>query len=272
MEGNVELLGRQIRYQKEGKGEALVMVHGLGGSLGEWGRVMESLGRDFTVYTFDLPGHGHSGGLGRSEANLSFGRLILEEFLKIFDLEKPTLLGGSMGGLIVLDYALSFPDRVKKLILVDSSGLGKEIAWFLKVTTIPVLGEIASRPTGKNVERMMGHMVVDISCISQDMLSRSCETRDRPGNQKALLKLLRHGVNLFGQKRKVRRTDSLPNLKVPTLILWGEKDQVVPVAHGTRASKLIPGAKLHIFPNTGHWPHVECPEEFSGIIRTFAST
>ena len=263
----IDVLGRRIAYETEGQGPCLLLVHGLGSSYEEWGRSFGELSKYFTVFAVDLPGHGRSGPLQAEETSFSFGVVFLRELCDELGLDRPIVAGFSFGGLLALRYTLSYPERVEKLILVSSAGLGRHISWFIRCATLPGLGELLTVPSRLKI-RMLAR---DHSALSKDEIAALYEARRLPGDQDVFLRMLRYGVSFWGgQKETVQVSDgSLKSLEVPTLIIWGEQDSRFPLADGARAASVLPNGEFHAFFGAGHWPQAEHPEEFARVVRDF---
>ena len=248
-----EIGGVEVSGQIVGSGPPVLLFHGWGGSQAEWQSNLEALARHFKVYAPDLHGHGLSE--LTFERNLESGRRLFLAFLESEGLEKVSLIGQSMGGFLALDFALSYPDRVAKLVLVDSAGLGREVNWGLRLLTLPFLGEVVCDLLWPRLRRYL---------VGRFHITPGVE----PG-QGGLARLLRMGVGLGGQKLWPVVRERLPTLKMPTLIMWGERDPLFPVSQAYAAHKAIPGSKLHIFPRCGHVPPVENPSEFNEKLFEF---
>lgn len=266
---SIEIEGKLIRYLKEGRGEPLVLIHGLGNFMISWMQNTKNLAKRFTVHALDLPGHGYSSPLKKGEASLSFSSAFLERFFDKVGLDKFTCVGASLGGLICLRYALDYPDRVKKLVLVNSAGLGRGISWFLRVMSLPLVGEYFSRPDPKVVRRMSEKLVYHKECIPEEMVHALVHVRSIEDLRKNMLELLRYGVNMRGQKKRIIHLQELGNVTTPTLLLWGENDPVFSVEQAYRAVSLFPNAALRVFPETGHLLSLERPREFERAIIEF---
>ena len=261
----------RTHYQRAGNGPPLILIHGLGGSLRWWRPNIGAMAAIRTVYAVDLPGHGLS-----DKPPISYGlplaRSFLLNFMATTGLASADLMGHSAGGLIALDFALSYPDRVGKLVLVDSAGLGRSVAAFLKLMTLPVVGELLARPRRIFLRGLLRRLFYDRSLATPELLEELRQERSAPGFRQALLSALRSGVDIGGMKTRFSMAAKAPQLKAPTLILWGEEDRILPVSHARAAAQLLRGSRLHIFPRCGHAPNLERPEEFNQIVTDFLKT
>lgn len=264
-----DVVGKRVRYVREGSGEPLVLIHGLGNFAISWIKNIKMLAKHFTVYALDLPGHGYSTPLKKEEASLEFSSLFLESFFDELGLDQFVCAGASLGGLISLRYVLDYPGRVKKLVLVNSAGLGRGISLFLRIMTFPFVGEYFARPDPKLIRGMMERLVHNKECIPKSMVPAIARVRTLNGIRESMLVLLRYGVNILGQKKHALQVKELKQIKIPVLLLWGEEDSIFSVKQAYRAAKLLPDATLRVFPETGHLLPLERPREFEKEVIEF---
>ncbi len=264
----IDIDGKQIRYSKSGRGEPLVLIHGLGGFMIVWEGNIRSLSRNFTVYALDLPGHGYSSALQKDELNLEFSSLFLEKFFQALGLDNFVCVGTSLGGLIAMRYTFDYPGRVRKLILVGSAGLGKRMSILLRFMSLPFVGEYFSRP--KFVRKMLEQLVYDKRIITERLVEEFAKIRSKAELRRNTLGLLRYGVNIRGQRKHIIQEAELHKITIPTLLLWVENDPIFPVEQARRAVKHFPNAVLRVFPKTGHLVYLEQPEGFRKAIVEFA--
>jgi 4,5:9,10-diseco-3-hydroxy-5,9,17-trioxoandrosta-1(10),2-diene-4-oate hydrolase len=229
---------------------------------------MGSLAQGHTVYDLDLPGHGASDNpewTNRLDRSVEF----LLAFVDALSIQRASLVGNFMGGLLALSTALKYPQRVDRLVLEDSVGLGREVAWFLRLMSLPGLGELMTRPRREGVRWSLNRTFSDPSFISEELVESLLRERSRPGNKTAMLRILRRGINLAGVKKAFVLLDRLVDLEVPTLVVWGREDSIFPVAQGERTAGLIPGGRLEVFDECGHWPYLEARDAFNGLLQEF---
>ena len=266
-----EALGDRISYVHAGSGPPVILIHGLGGSTMVWQRNIEFLAQHYSVYAIDMPGHGYS-----SNPSLGYGLEAASKYLAAFmdavGISKAAIVGSSAGGLVAMHFALNHPERVSKLVIVDAAGLGKELATFLKLLSTPLLGELIARPSVGSMRALLRALIYDQSKVPLGLAEEMAEVRRLPGRKLALLKYLRFGANLFGQKQDVMQISVLPKVSVPTLVIWGRNDFLMPPSHGEKASKAIPGARLHVFDSCGHWPQMEKSDEFNKLLHEFLAS
>ena len=258
----------RVRYYQAGSGPPVILLHGLGEAAVIWYANVEPLARGHTVYAPDLPGHGASDE-PPWEYSLENSVYFLEAFMDALGLERASLVGNSMGGLVALALALERPQRVRRLVLEDAAGLGREIAGFLRFMSMPILGEllVSNRPNATQwVLRQVFH---NKAHVTERLVSLIHKERSRPGNTAAMLKMLRVGVSPLGVRPAINLTTRLKELHVPTIVFWGREDRVFPLSHGKRAARLIPEGKLRVFEQCGHWPHLEVSQTFNRALLDF---
>lgn len=266
----IKVLGKRVRYLKKGTGPPIVLIHGLGNFMICWTKNINALSKRFSVYALDLPGHGYSDPLKKDEMNLAFSSLFLENFFKVLGLNQFICVGESLGGLIAMRYVIDYPGRVQKLVLVNSAGLGRGASLFLRLMSLPIVGEYFSRPSNKMVRQMLERLVYDKKCVPKHMVNALVLVRSAKELRQNMLGLLRYGVNFSGQRKHIIQTKQLKHIKIPTLLLWGENDPLFSVKQARRAVKYLPNAVLQVFPKTGHLLPMEKPREFEKAVVEFA--
>ena len=268
----VELHGRSIGYLCGGKGPVLLLVHGMAGSSENWGEVVERLARRHTVIAPDLPGHGAS---ARGAGDYSVGSLAatLRDLLLVLGHERATVVGHSLGGGVAMQFAYQFPESTERLVLVSSGGLGPEVSMVLRAAALPgaELFIAATAGPGKRVGNVVGRGLAAAGIRpSADVaeVARGYASLSEPRRRRAFLATLRSVVGLRGQR--VAAVDRLYLAdEVPMLIVWGDRDRIIPVGHGEDAHRAIPNSRLEIFEGAGHLPQVEDPARFTAVLERF---
>ena len=260
--------GMDIHYAVAGEGPPIVFLHGLGASCVTWQENIGPLSERFTVYTPDIPGHGDSVKLG-VEYTVEAGVSFILGFLDAVGAQIAALAGSSMGGLIALQTALQHSERVSHLVLINTAGIGREIAGYLRVMSLPMLGEFLEGPTHRSAKAMMRLVFGPRKEYPEALFEELVRTRSLPGGRDAVLKSLRVGVNILGMKPEHRLLHRLRELQMPLMIVWGALDLVFPPKHAQAAVEAAPGSQLLFFPNAGHWPHMEEAERFNAEVTAF---
>ena len=266
------LHGRPVTYAQAGAGPVLLLVHGMGGGYENWREVIGPLARNYTVVAPDLPGHGAS---APGSGDYSVGALAvgLRDLLLALGHERATLVGHSLGGGIAMQLAYQFPELAERLVLVSSGGLGPEVSLVLRAAALPgsELWITASARTASWVGPAVGRGLAAIrfrpSPATVDVARGYASLAD-PGRRAAFLATLRSVINVGGQR--IDASDRLYlTAGMPTLIVWGQRDSIIPVSHGERAHAAIIGSRLEIFDGVGHIPHLEAPERFVAVLERF---
>jgi pimeloyl-ACP methyl ester carboxylesterase len=261
----------KTRYWALGdKGTVVILIHGLGASADIWMYNAEALAKEHRVYVPDLVGFGRS---DRPEPSFSpFDYTpFLDDFINILNLDKVSLVGQSLGGGIALYYALQFPQKVNKLVLVDNAGLGKEVIWTLRWMSLPLVGELFSYPSRKGVEIFFKLAVRNRALVTKDFVELYYDIFSRPGFQKFFLRLLRQIVNIRGAREEILGPimSNLSKITQPVLIIWGDKDRVLPLKQAYLGKEKLPNAKLKIMEGCGHIPFFEQSDEFNKMALKF---
>ena len=263
------------RYWTAGDtGPNVVLIHGVGRFLEEWLPSFDAIAAHCRVYALDLPGHGHTDKPLSASYRLADLAGFINDFMGALDISPAHVVSHSLGGGIALQLTLQFPEAVDKLVLVCSAGLGKEVTLVLRIATVPMLGEILTRPSLNGTRRLLKEFVKDPAFLTDDFVDLSYRMAALPGAQQAVLKTLRSAGNLFGQYDDTYRpiVDNLGSIESPVLIIWGRQDRVLPVAHGQAAVTRLPNARLEILEDCGHLPMLEQTQRFNESILDFLSS
>ncbi len=272
-EWQIELHGRRAVYRMAGKGPAVVLVHGMLNSSSHWQQVALELAADHTVIAPDLIGHGDSAA-PRGDYSLGAHAASIRDLLTALGVERATVVGHSLGGGVAMQFFYQFPARVERLVLISSGGLGHEVSPMLRTAALPGVSaalSLAAHPrllaglygAGARLrERGVRHGVY------VQAVARALRPLQRPQARAAFLHTLRSVIDVRGQR--VSATDRLYLLeRMPTLIVWGERDNTIPLAHGRRAHEAVPHSRLRTLPKAAHFPHLEAPEQLTAVLREF---
>jgi pimeloyl-ACP methyl ester carboxylesterase len=270
------LHGHSVAYRSAGSGPAIVLIHGITSNSLTWDAVAPSLARNHTVIAPDLLGHGES---AKPRGDYSLGAYAsgVRDLLISLGHESATVVGHSLGGGVAMQMAYQFPERCERLVLVGSGGLGREVSGLLRAATLPgsewVLPLLASAgllDAGRAFGRLLNRLGLSLRTDVQEMASGHASLAD-PDARAAFVHTLRTIVDPGGQR--VNASDRLYLAQeVPTLIVWGERDPIIPVAHGRAAHELIPNSRLEVFANAGHYPHVDESARFGRVLEDFIDT
>jgi len=274
-EWQIELHGRRAFYRMAGEGPVLVLVHGMLNSSSHWQRVALDLAADHTVIAPDLIGHGDSAA-PRGDYSLGAHAASIRDLLTALGLERATVVGHSLGGGVAMQFFYQFPSRVDRLVLISSGGLGHEVSPMLRTAALPGISAalaLAAHPrllaavygTGARLRERGVRQGVYVQAVA-----RALRPLERPQARAAFLHTLRSVIDVRGQR--VSATDRLYLLeRVPTMILWGERDNTIPAAHGRRAHEAVPHSRFRTLPGAAHFPHLEEPEQLAALLREFVA-
>jgi pimeloyl-ACP methyl ester carboxylesterase len=270
------LHGHRVSYRSGGEGPVLVLLHGITSSSASWEPVLPLLAEHFTVVAPDLLGHGES---AKPVGDYSLGAYacLVRDIMLALGHDRATVVGHSLGGGIAMQLAYQFPELIERLVLVSSGGLGREVSLALRAATLPgaelVLPLIASRPlvrAGEAVARAFG-LIGFRTGADLGEVARGIRSLSDLGARQAFVHTARSVIDVGGQR--VDATDRLYLAEaVPTMLMWGERDPIIPAVHGVRAHKLMPGSRLELFQGAGHFPHLVDPLRFVRCLRDFAAS
>jgi pimeloyl-ACP methyl ester carboxylesterase len=264
--------GRDVSYVEAGSGPLLLLIHGMAGTAENWQSVIEPLALRNTVIAPDFPGHGLSapGGGDYSLGSLASG---LRDLMLTLGHERATLVGHSLGGGVALQFTYQFPEMVERLVLVSSGGLGPDVSPILRAAALPGADLFISatagvgRRAGSLVGRGMGILGMRPSADVAEV-ARGYASLSDPERRKAFLATLRSVVGTEGQR--VAALDRLYlAAALPLLIVWGDRDPIIPVEHAEGAHRELPNSRLEIFEGVGHVPQLERPGTFIAAIQRF---
>jgi 4,5:9,10-diseco-3-hydroxy-5,9,17-trioxoandrosta-1(10),2-diene-4-oate hydrolase len=267
----VAIDGTRMRYWCSGQGEeTVVLVHGLGASADIWVQNIEELARGHQVIVPDLPG------FGKSEIPPpSFLPFQYTDFLaKLIDTitDGPVILvGQSLGGAVVLDYALQHPERTDRLVLLDSAGFGREVIWTLRLLSLPFIGELLCHPARKGVEVFFKLAVHNSAVVTEGLVDIFHGYFRRPGFKRFFLGLVRGLIDMRGARTEIlgKITANLHKIAKQVLIIWGREDRVLPLKHAYFGAAKLACASLKVMSGCGHLPFLERPEECNRLMLEF---
>jgi pimeloyl-ACP methyl ester carboxylesterase len=274
---HIELHGHDVTYRMAGEGPAVVLVHGLAGSSTTWKYVMPVLAENgYKVIAPDLLGHGQS---AKPRGDYSLGAYAsgIRDLMVALDVEKASFVGHSLGGGVAMQLAYQFPERCERLALVCSGGLGQEVNLFLRAVSLPgseFILPIVLAPWFRERAEGFGDIFRKVGWRPGSTLNevwRSYTTLTTREGQLAFIHTVRSVIDMAGQRVSARDRLYLA-AAVPTLIVWGDADRVIPVDHAYSAQELMPGSRLEILPGAGHFLPFEQPDWFNRILGDFLAT
>jgi pimeloyl-ACP methyl ester carboxylesterase len=266
----MSILGMQVHYRDQGvqsDSVPLILLHGMSSSLNTWDSVVFYLANHRRVISLDLPGFGLTGPSPENMYNFDYYNKFIDSFTRRLQLAKFTLVGNSMGGSIAWNYALFNPAVVDKLVLIDAAGYpkrGESGSLGFKIASTPVINNILLFATPKAlVRKSLETIYFDQSRVTDAQVERFHDMAIREGNRAAALLIFKGSFGTSQFKGKIKE------IKTPTLVLWGEKDNLISVENAYQFNQDIKGSKLEVYPNVGHVPMEEVPERVAKSILDF---
>jgi pimeloyl-ACP methyl ester carboxylesterase len=272
----IVLHGHRVFYRSAGSGPVVVLVHGITSTSDTWAKVLPYLAERFTVIAPDLLGHGES---AKPRGDYSLGAYAsgIRDLLIALGHERATFVGHSLGGGIAMQLAYQFPEHCERLVLVSSGGLGRDINALLRAASLPgselVLSLLVNEQVvgaGRVVGRMLGRIGLRVHTDMGEVLRGHASLSDGEARS-VFLHTLRTIVDPGGQTVDARDRLYLAQA-LPFLLVWGERDPIIPVEHARAAHRLVPGSRLELFPDAGHFPHLDDPLRFVRVLIDFMET
>ena len=273
---HVRIHGHDVGYRMAGSGPALLLIHGLTGSSTTWREVMPALADRFTVIAPDLLGHGES---AKPRGDYSLGAFAsgIRDLLVTLGIQRATVVGHSLGGGVAMQMAYQFPERCERLVLVNSGGLGKEVHAILRAVTLPGAELVLPVVLLPQVQRFLADLGAIAGRVGFRLGVRGAEIwRSYSGltetrGRVAFIHTVRSVIDVTGQRVSARDRVYLAR-EVPTLIIWGDRDRIIPVSHAYAAHELMEGSTLRIVEGADHFVPFEAPAAFLDALLGFIDT
>jgi pimeloyl-ACP methyl ester carboxylesterase len=273
---HVELHGHDAIYRTAGSGPPVVLIHGMVNSSRHWEQVAVRLADSYTVIAPDLIGHGDSA-TPRGDYSLGAHAAVIRDLLAAIGVDRSTVVGHSLGGGVAMQFFWQFPQHVERLALVSSGGLGPEVSPLLRSAALPGASGLlwlVAHPRAASALADLGDRLRERgsgSGVYLQAIARALRPLSVAGAREAFLNTLRSVIDVRGQR--VSALDRLYLLDgFPTLIVWGGRDNTIPVDHGRRAHAAVPDSRFEILPRAAHFPHLEDPEGLAAVLRDFLET
>src|SRR5271169_4390436 len=251
-EWQIELHGRRVIYRVAGNGPPIVLIHGMLNSSSHWQSVALTLASDHTVIAPDLIGHGDSAA-PRGDYSLGAHAASIRDLLAATGIDRATLVGDSLGGGVAMQFFYQFPERVERLVLISSGGLGHEVSPLLRSATLPGMSALLSLILRRRLHEMLWQAGGRLSQrkarvgVYLQATARALRPLETAGAREAFLQTLRAVIDTRGQR--VSATDRLYLMEaLPTMIVWGERDNTIPLRHGRSAHEAIPRSYFRTLP------------------------
>ncbi len=271
----VTIHGHEVSYRMGGDGPAVLLIHGMAGSSRTWKEVADLMVPTHTVIAPDLLGHGES---AKPRGDYSLGAFAsgLRDLLAVIGVDRATIVGQSLGGGVAMQLSYQHPELVERLVLVGSGGLGREVSWMLRALTLPgaeylmpVLFPGFVRDRGDAISRGLNKRGIAAPRLAE--MWRAYSSLAGAENRGAFLQTLRSVVDPGGQTVSAMDRVYLA-ASVPTMIVWGDQDPIIPIEHGRAAHDAIPGSRFEVLEGCGHFPHVEATKRFVDLLTDFIAT
>src|SRR2546421_338916 len=270
----IVLRGHRVSYRTAGEGDSVVLlIHGIVGCAKQWDPVARILAEHYTVLAPDLLGHGESA-KPRGDYSLGAYAVSVRDLLLALGHRRATVVGHSLGGGVAMQFAYEYPPFAERLVLVSSGGLGREVHPLLRAATLPgseiVLPMIAHERlhgVGSFLAQALDRIGLRAGPDLAEMV-RGYESLSDAGARMAFIHTLRAVLDITGQR--VNATDRLYlGELLPSMVIWGSRDPLIPVSHAKIAHEGLPGSRLEIFNDAGHFPQLHDPVLFAQTLRDF---
>jgi pimeloyl-ACP methyl ester carboxylesterase len=269
----IVLHGRTIAYRTGGAGPLLVLIHGITSNSATWDRVLPLLCRQYTVLAPDLLGHGRSD-KPRGDYSPAAHANMVRDLLDALGYDRATLVGHSLGGGIAVQFAYQYPERTERLVLVASGGFGEEVSMLFRAASLPGSGPAIALAAWKPIVELGTALTKLFSTVGLhgttdlEEIGRAYAMLSDRAARTAFLTTLRSVVDFRGQ-----RVSALGHVDVargvPSMLVWGTRDRLVPHIHAHRLRQLLPDTQLELFEGAGHFPHRDDPDRFVAVIDGF---
>ena len=268
--------GYRRAFVLAGQGPALLFIHGIGDSAAAWSELIPNLARDHTVIVPDLLGHGRSD-KPRADYSVAAYANAMRDLLTVVGVERATVVGHSLGGSVALQLAYQYPERCERLVLVAPGGIARDVHAVLRMVSSPIAEVVlpllrwpAFHAVGRGILRMLHWLDTDIGC-DREAIERALTGLVDATAQHAFVRTVRCVIDHRGQAANLIDRSYLAH-NVPTLLVWGTRDVIVPYAHARIAQRAMTGSRLEVFEGAGHFPHHHDPSRFLDVLRHFLVT
>jgi pimeloyl-ACP methyl ester carboxylesterase len=271
----LELHGDQVAYRDSGSGETVLLIHGMAGSSDTWRAVTPALAKKYRVVAPDLLGHGQSD-KPRGDYSLGAFAVWLRDLLDELGVTRATIVGQSLGGGVAMQFVYQHPDYCQRLVLISSGGLGPDVGWTLRLLSAPgaelMLPVIAPQPALKAGNKLRSwFMAAGIQSPRGAEIWSAYSSLADPKTRQAFLRTLRSVVDYRGQAVSALNRLHVAS-ELPIMAIWGDRDQIIPVAHAHAAHAARPESRLELLEGVGHFPQVERPTDVVDLIDDFITT
>ena len=266
--------GRAVRHRVTGAGDSLLLLHGIGRSLEDWGEQHDRLSDGRALHSLDLPGFGWSDPVAGT-ATLDALADALPPYLDAAGIPGPvTVVGNSLGGAVAMTLATRHPDRVRALVLADSAGFGRQVTVGLRMLAFDPLATLLMRPTPGNSRRSTRTIFHDPTLTTDARVRHAQVLSARPTHAATMLDIARDLGTVRGVSSRWRRplVESVRLSGLPVLAVWGDRDRILPPAHLAAVARELPEARTRLISHCGHMPQIERPDLFAALVEDFLAS
>lgn len=272
----VTIHGYRRAYVMAGQGPAILLLHGIGMDHRSWLPVIDKLASHYTVIAPDLLGHGRSD-KPRADYSIAGYANAMRDLLTVLRVRSVTVAGHSLGGGIAMQFAYQYPQMTQRLVLVAAAGMGRSVNPLIRYFTLPGSGLLLRAAAVSPIRVPLVDVITSVGSTGLPMthdlhaLADVYDGLGDPAAQYAFLHVLRAAVDWRGQAITSLDRAYLAE-HMPSMVVWGERDLVLPVKHARAAHEILPGSRLEIFPDSGHVPFQDEPERFAEVMADFIET
>jgi 2,6-dioxo-6-phenylhexa-3-enoate hydrolase len=261
-------LDMQVHYNEAGEGEAVFMLHGGGPGAGGWSNYSRNIGpfveAGYRVILLDCPGFNKSDPMVVEVPRGQVNAAAVKGLMDVLGIQKAHLVGNSMGGATAMTFALEYPDRLDKLILMGPGGCGRSAMMPMPLEGIKQLQVVFKNPSLEALRKMTDIFVYDPTALTEELIE---------GRFAAMMRNdgihLKNWVKSMQKAALIDLSPRFPEIKAKTLCTWGRDDRFLPLDHGLKVVFGIPDARLHVFSKCGHWAQWEKADEFNRLVLDF---
>lgn len=266
--------GRRTRVRIAGDPDRppVLLLHGIGRSLEDWAPQFDRLARTHRVIALDIPGFGFSDRPRQHITLPVLARGVAETVAALGEKRPLHVIGNSLGGAVAMQLLAFEPEQVESLVLVNSAGFGSEVTPALRLLALPGIGYLATRHTTRLAAQMNERLIfADKSLVTKERIDHALAIAEQPGPGDVTYETARalatgRGIRPEWRTELIAAVAKHPR---PTLVVWGDRDRVLPAEHMNTARQLLPHAETHVYTGVGHMPQIECPDEFAELALTF---
>jgi pimeloyl-ACP methyl ester carboxylesterase len=265
--------GYKRAFRMAGKGPTVLLIHGIGDSSETWAPIISGLAQHYRVIVPDLLGHGHS---DKPRADYSIGGYAngMRDLLSVIGVDRATLVGHSLGGGIAMQFAYQYPERTERIVLVSTGGVGRQVSPLLKAASLPGSELVLAALNLPGMRAQIGAMVKLLKMSGSRLgidgadVLRVVDALPDATSRAAFTRTLRAVVDWRGQVGTLLDRCYLTE-GMPTMLMWGDKDPILPALHAGLAHVAMPGSRLELFADSGHFPFHTDPQRFLSILHEF---